>query len=190
MGLSDSSVGIYFNAEEGSEAEVHCRYKAFPAPKSVKWFKGGSQIHNNENYEISSDVKGHSDRTILTIKNVDKDDLITYECEVEASWLILQTNPSEFVNNFFFQNDLGLKRQNVTLGFAPAPADFSGYKYINNIVYTDWIIKSHQQLTELQILYRNHEVSEATNVWIEIYGLITNYLTEWMATEKRSNYQP
>lgn len=78
--------------------------------------------------------------------------------------MILQTNPSEFVNNFFFQNDLGLKRQNVTLGFAPAPADFSGYKYINNIVYTDWIIKSHQQLTELQILYRNHEVSEATNV--------------------------
>jgi hypothetical protein len=40
-------------------------------------------------------------------------------------------------------------------------------------------------LTELQILYRNNEVSEAFDVWKEIYSLITNYLIEWMETEKR-----
>ena len=59
----------------------------------------------------------------------------------------------------FLQNELGTKRENVTLGLGPAPAKFDGYKYVNNIVYTDWIIKSHQPLTELQILYRNNEVS-------------------------------
>lgn len=52
----------------------------------------------------------------------------------------------------------------MTLGVGPAPAKFEGYKYINNIVYTDWLIKSHQQLTELQILYRNNAVSEAFRV--------------------------
>lgn len=59
------------------------------------------------------------------------------------------------------QNELGSRKENVTVGIGPAPAKFEGYKYINNIVYTDWIIKSRQQLTELQILYRNNEVSEA-----------------------------
>lgn len=65
-----------------------------------------------------------------------------------------------------------MKKENVTVGVGPAPAKFEGYKYINNIVYTDWNIRSHQQLTELQILYRNNEVSEAVNVWMERYSLI------------------
>jgi len=42
----------------------------------------------------------------------------------------------------------------------PSPAKFVNYHIINHIVYTDWIIKSHQELTELQILYRNNEVSD------------------------------
>lgn len=88
------------------------------------------------------------------------------------------------------QNDFGQKRENITVGVGPAPAKFDGYKYINNVVYTDWIVKSYQTLTELQILYRNNEVSEAMDVWIEIYGLITIYLIEWMETEKRSHYEP
>lgn len=80
----------------------------------------------------------------------------------------------------------------MTLGVGPAPARFEGYKYINNIVYTDWIIKSHQQLTELQILYRNNAVSGALRV-MSAYSLITNeisLLIVRMEAEKCADYKP
>lgn len=75
----------YFNAEEGSDVELHCLYKSFPASKSVKWFKGGSKIHDNDKYKIDNDMKEHHDRTKLLIRNVNKNDLTTYQCEVEVS---------------------------------------------------------------------------------------------------------
>jgi hypothetical protein len=62
-----------------------------------------------------------------------------------------------------FQNNLGAKRENVTLGVGPAPAEYHSHKYIQNILYIDWMIKSRQQLTELQILYRNNEVRKETD---------------------------
>lgn len=60
-------------------------YKAFPAATSVQWFKYGSKIHDNDKYLITNDVKEHHDRTKLLIRNVDKKDLITYQCVVEVS---------------------------------------------------------------------------------------------------------
>lgn len=75
----------YFNAEEGGEVELHCLYKSFPTPKSVKWLKGGSKIHDNDKYKIDNDMKEHHDRTKLLIRSVNKNDLITYQCEVEVS---------------------------------------------------------------------------------------------------------
>lgn len=75
----------YFNAEEGGEVELHCLYKAFPSPTSVRWLKGGSKIHDNDKFQISSDVREHHDRTKLLIRNVSKNDLIMYQCEVEVS---------------------------------------------------------------------------------------------------------
>lgn len=74
----------YFNAEEGADVEIHCLYKSFPAPTSVKWLRGGSKIHSNDKYVISNDMKDHHDRTKLLIKNVDKKDLTLYQCEVEV----------------------------------------------------------------------------------------------------------
>lgn len=44
----------------------------------------GSQIHESEKYKISNDVKEHHDRTILMIKNVNTQDLDTYQCIVEV----------------------------------------------------------------------------------------------------------
>lgn len=75
----------YFNAEEGGDVELHCLYKSFPAPKSVKWLKGGSKIHDSDKYKIDNDMKEHHDRTKLLIKSVSKNDLISYQCEVEVS---------------------------------------------------------------------------------------------------------
>jgi hypothetical protein len=76
----------YFNTEEGEDVELHCVYKAFPAPTSVKWMKGGSQIHDNEKYQVNNDVREHHDRTKLLIRNVNRDDdLLTYQCSVEVS---------------------------------------------------------------------------------------------------------
>lgn len=48
----------------------------------------------------------------------------------------------------------------MTVDVGPAPAKFDGYRYISNVVFTDWIIKSYQDLTDLQILYRNKDVSK------------------------------
>ncbi|CRL05364.1 CLUMA_CG017983, isoform B [Clunio marinus] len=127
----------YFNGEEYNDIEIHCLYKAFPAPISVKWLKGNTKIHENNKYKIENDMREHHDRTKLLIKNVTSSDFMMYQCEVE--------------------NALGTRRENVTLGLGPAPAKFEGYKYINNIVYTDWIIKSRQPLTEMEFTYRNKE---------------------------------
>lgn len=77
----------YFNTEENGDAELHCLYKAFPAPTSVKWLKGGSKIHDSEKYKISNDMREHHDRTKLLIRNVTKKDLILYQCEVEVSFI-------------------------------------------------------------------------------------------------------
>jgi hypothetical protein len=83
----------YVNTEEGEGAELHCIYKSFPAPTTVKWFKGGSQIHSNSKYVISSDVKEHHDRTKLSIKDVSRnDDLVSYECIVEVNFKIFNMN--------------------------------------------------------------------------------------------------
>lgn len=76
----------YFNAEEGGDVEIHCLYKSFPAPKSVKWLKGGSKIHDNDKYKITNDMREHHDRTKLLIRNVNKNDMILYECDVEVSF--------------------------------------------------------------------------------------------------------
>lgn len=75
----------YFNAEEGGDVELKCLYKAFPAPKSIKWLKGGSKIHDSDKYKIDNDMKDHHDRTKLLIRNVNKNDLVMYQCEVEVS---------------------------------------------------------------------------------------------------------
>lgn len=56
---------------------------------------------------------------------------------------------------------MGTKRENVTLGLVPSIPKYDGFKYINNILYTDWLVKSHQELTSIQILFRNNEVSQA-----------------------------
>lgn len=170
----------YFNAEEKNDVELHCLYKSFPAPKSIKWLKGGSRIHENDKYIISNDMREHHDRAKLLIKNVNKNDLVLYQCEVE--------------------NDLGVASENVTVGVGPAPAKFEGYKYINNIVYTDWVIKSFQTLNEMQILYRNNQNGwrpksavltrldkvEGTNDW-KVQGTIELDAGEWLIMARAKN---
>lgn len=74
----------FFNTEIGNDAEIYCLYRSSPAPKSVKWFKGTTQIHENDKYKVMADEKDHHDRTILEIKNIDKNDLTHYFCEVQV----------------------------------------------------------------------------------------------------------
>lgn len=128
----------YFNAEQDMDVALHCLYKASPAPIEIRWFKESNRIHNSEKYEITDDVQNHHDRTTLLVRKVTKEDLTKYHCEVE--------------------NQYGVKRENITVGLFPTPAQYVTYKYMNGILYTDWIIKSHQVLTELQFLYRTNEV--------------------------------
>lgn len=129
----------YFNAEIDVDVAIHCLYKASPAPKEIRWFKESTRIHDSDKYEITNDMQNHHDRTTLLIRSVSKNDLTKYHCEVD--------------------NEYGVKRENITVGLLPTPAQYVNFKYINGILYTDWIIKSHQVLTELQILYRNNMVN-------------------------------
>ena len=122
------------------DVALHCLYKASPAPEAIRWFKESKRIIDTDKYEITNDMQNHHDRTTLLIRKVTKDDLTKYHCEVE--------------------NNLGVKRENITVGLLPTPAQYVNYKYINGILYTDWIIKSHQVLTELQFLYRNNAVND------------------------------
>lgn len=130
----------YFNAEEDMDVAIHCLYKASPAPKEIRWFKESKRIYDSDKYEITDDMQNHHDRTTLLVRKVSKDDLTKYHCEVE--------------------NQYGSKRENITVGLLPTPAQYVNFKYINGILYTDWIIKSHQVLTELQFLYRNNMVND------------------------------
>lgn len=139
----------FFNTEIGYDAEVSCMFKAFPKFQSVKWFKGTTQLHEGEKYVMSNDMKNRHDRAVLLIKNVEKSDLDVYRCEV--------------------QNSLGLKKHNVTLNVTPAPPKFEGFKHVNNVLFTDWTVASQQELTGLQLLYRNNE-----NGWKSIDAKITN----------------
>lgn len=63
------------------------------------------------------------------------------------------------MNIHHFQNSLGTKKENITVDLSPAPPKFDGYKFINNYLYTDWIVKSRQELQNMIILYRNNAVS-------------------------------
>ncbi|CAH1729198.1 unnamed protein product [Chironomus riparius] len=139
----------FFNADIGNDVEIFCTYKASPAATSVKWFKNGNQIHENDKFVIKADEKDHHDRTKLLIKDVEQNDLGVYYCEV--------------------QNSLGTKKENITLDLVPAPPKFEAFKYINNYLYTDWIVKSHQELQSMIILYRNNE-----NGWSQAEAKITN----------------
>ncbi|KAG5672671.1 hypothetical protein PVAND_002782 [Polypedilum vanderplanki] len=139
----------YFNTEIGTDTEISCIFKATPQFDSAKWFKGSTQLHDSEKYVISNDMKNHHDRMKLLIKNVQKSDLGAYKCEVH--------------------NSLGTKKEEIKLDVVPAPPKFEGFKYINNVLFTDWIVKSHQELSSMQILYRNN-----ANGWSQIDATITN----------------
>lgn len=91
----------YFNAEEGGDVELHCLYKAFPAPTLVRWTKGGSTLHNNEKYKIDNDMTAHHDRTKLLIRNVDADDLTMYLCEVKVSISMINLQAGVKINIAF-----------------------------------------------------------------------------------------
>ena len=75
----------YFNTEADKDTEIFCLYRSSPAAKSVKWFKGTTLIRDGDKYQVSADEKDHHDRTILTIKNIEKSDLTSYYCEVQVS---------------------------------------------------------------------------------------------------------
>lgn len=73
---------------------------------------------------------------------------------------------------------MGTKRENVTLGLVPSIPKYDGFKYINNILYTDWLVKSHQELTSIQILFRNNEVSQAERAASSIILMAQLSMTE------------
>lgn len=73
---------------------------------------------------------------------------------------------------------MGTKRENVTLGLVPSIPKYDGFKYINNILYTDWLVKSHQELTSIQILFRNNEVSQAERASSSIILMAQLSMTE------------
>jgi hypothetical protein len=74
----------FFNGEISNDVEIFCTYKASPPATSVKWFKNGNQVHENDKYSIKADEKDHHDRTKLLIRDVQENDLGVYYCEIQV----------------------------------------------------------------------------------------------------------
>jgi Immunoglobulin I-set domain len=134
----------YVNTAVGNTAELHCDFTADPQPSSVRWFTNDrTRIHASDKYELVDAVHGHHNRSMLVVKNVEKSDLSAYHCEVE--------------------NSIGRASEKVTLGLQPAPALFEKFDYKRNQVTAVWLVKSIQPLLEMQVLYKQKNVSLILN---------------------------
>ncbi|XP_073724075.1 obscurin [Misgurnus anguillicaudatus] len=64
---------------KGQDVQFKCSTKSTPFP-SVRWFKDGIELENNEKHQIQSDVQTGS--LTLTIKRAEESDLGQYQCEL------------------------------------------------------------------------------------------------------------
>ncbi|XP_075148336.1 amalgam [Haematobia irritans] len=61
-------------------AELECTVQAYPAP-AVFWYRNGSKLQSNSNYEISNTASSHEATTsVLRIKNINELDFGDYYC--------------------------------------------------------------------------------------------------------------
>jgi hypothetical protein len=75
----------HYNTEIGGDIEVHCVYMANPQPTTIRWYRDHKQLVNEtEKYHITNDIHNHKHRAKLLIKNVGKNDLKDYICEIEV----------------------------------------------------------------------------------------------------------
>lgn len=74
----------HFNTEINEEVEIQCVYTSYPQEKFVKWFREGQLINESKKYHITSDLHNNKHRTKLLIKNVNKNDITKYTCEIEV----------------------------------------------------------------------------------------------------------
>lgn len=124
------------NTKEGDDAELHCNYKSTTMSK-VTWHKNKEllQLTNPDKYATSNETKDeHHESNVLVIKNIERNDLGDYECEV--------------------QNSIGRGHVKIHLGYEPEPPKFDRVEIEGDTVTTHWVIRSLQPLNEVMLNYQ------------------------------------
>lgn len=126
------------NAKEGATVDLHCIFKASPAPR-VHWTRAGSKLHENDKYKIHMHPheKHHHNMTTLRIKDVNKDDLGQYECHAE--------------------NGYGKQKAAVTLIYEPEKAILNECKLTDDNLHTaicNWTVHSAQPVSEAILFFK------------------------------------
>uniref|UniRef100_A0A2M4A0Y3 Putative opioid-binding protein/cell adhesion molecule n=3 Tax=Anopheles triannulatus TaxID=58253 RepID=A0A2M4A0Y3_9DIPT len=124
----------YINTAIGENVEMVCLYDSNPAPRKIQWFRDDQAIQNGPRTTIVNDHHGHHDRTRLTVKNIQQNDLVSYFCKIE--------------------NDMGETNGKTILGLVPTGTHLLHSNYSDGLLHTWWKIHSIQPLSEVQVFYR------------------------------------
>lgn len=103
----------------------------------VTWHKNKEplRVNNFDKYSTSNVTKDeHHESNVLVVKNVERNDLGDYECEV--------------------QNAIGKGHVKIHLGLEPEPPKFDRMETAGDTITTHWVIRSLQPLNEVMLNYQ------------------------------------
>lgn len=103
----------------------------------VTWLKNKEvlRLMNLDKYSTANETKDdHHESSVLVIKNVERNDLGDYECEV--------------------QNSIGKGHVKIHLGYEPEPPKFEKLETVGDTITTHWVIRSLQPLNEVMLNYQ------------------------------------
>lgn len=127
------------NGGVGLNRDLKCAYKAFPRAE-VQWFFNAKQINtmNSNKYKINNTILPNNDKytsqSILTLSDINDDDLGKYTCVV--------------------QNVEGKSEANVELTYAPEPPHYVGSEIHGKNVAVNWTVASYIPLQDVILYYK------------------------------------
>lgn len=131
----------HVNTIIGDTAELHCSYNTSTAGH-ITWRKNGNEVPTNDvsKYGLHTEQRHPAGqfRSTLIVKNVQKEDLGDYSCDV--------------------RNPIGRAQTKVQLVLVPETPKFSRADIEPEVVVTHWTIRSHQALSEVKLNYKQNGV--------------------------------
>uniref|UniRef100_A0A1L8E3A9 Putative neural cell adhesion molecule 1 n=1 Tax=Nyssomyia neivai TaxID=330878 RepID=A0A1L8E3A9_9DIPT len=131
------------NTGEGYDAELFCNFKSDPVGR-IYWLRHKNPLMEGTKYRVTQEQHGHHNRTALLVRQVKKEDLGVYQCQVD--------------------NRLGQQDANVSLIYEPEPAHFDGYELQpEHLVVLNWTVRSIQPLSEILLYYQKSNDKQWTS---------------------------
>ncbi|XP_067628244.1 neurotrimin [Eurosta solidaginis] len=123
----------YVNTELGSHAELYCDYNANPHGE-VNWFRKDRMLKPSYKYKFNAVMHNARNRSILTILDVNANDLGEYSCWVK--------------------NNIGSGEANVHVIYEPEHPQLEGIEINGKKVTLQWLVRSVQPLSEAVLDYK------------------------------------